>query len=208
MGGAPRLLAAFLLAPAFLYFGGTCVANAASAASAANLKYELLLHRERLKFDPASDLDLTRLERAVEAALQQSAAAPKDSKLRRDSLRKPDRRGLEELQRLIGAVRASSSAAQRSEGVALLLEIVAALNNEQRPPIPATIDVAESPWVFLKQMHRPVGRGHTPASNLAPGPQPDLSRLDPLPSTWWHRPSDIPAADAVPWFRPDQLAGP
>jgi hypothetical protein len=82
----------------------------------------------------------------------------------------------------------------------LLLETVAALNNDQRPPIPATIDVLETPWVSIRQMHRPVGRGHTPATNLAPGPQSDLSRLDPLPSTWWHRPSNIPDADLYHGF--------
>ena len=198
--GEARFLVAFLLVLTFLYFGGMDTAHAAAAASSASRKYELSLPRERLEFDPASDLDLTRLERAVEAALQQPTAAPEDSKLQRHLLQKRDRRGLEELQRLIRAVRASSSATQRSECVALLLETVVALNNDQRPLLPATIDVLETPWVFLSHMHRPVGRGHTPATNLAPGPQLDLSRLDPLPSTWWHRPVAIPAADLYHGF--------
>ena len=199
-GGVPCLWAALLLAPALLCFGGSGAFPGTSAVSVARPKYELRLERERLTFDPASDLDLTRLERAVEAALQPPAASPADSKLGRPSLKKRNHRGLEELQRLIGAIRASSSAAQRGECVALLLETVAALNNDQRPPLPGTIDVLETPWVFLSQLHRPVGRGHTPATNLAPGPPSDLSRLDPLPSTWWHRPSDIPATDVYHGF--------
>ena len=200
MDGASGLLATWLFTSALLYFGGIGVVHIASADSAITPKYELRLQHERLKFDPASNLDLTKLEGAVEAALQQSATASQDSKLQRHSLQKRNRRGLEELLRQIGAVRASATAAERSECVALLLEVVVALNNDQRPPLPATIDALEMPWVFLRQLHRPVGRGHTPAMNLALGPQSDLSLLDPLPSTWWHRPSAISATDMYHGF--------
>lgn len=56
------------------------------------------------------------------------------------------------------------------------------------------------PWLFLQQTHRPVGRGRTPATNLAPGPPADLSRLDPVTSRIWQRPANIPAADVYHGF--------
>jgi hypothetical protein len=188
-------LAVVLLAVASFYFGAIGVASAAPTT-----KFELRLELGQCSFDPSSDLDLNRLELAVEALLQKSALAPKDSKASSHAHPERSHRGLQELQRLIGAVRASSSEPQRSECVALLLETVAALNNDQRPPIPAKVDFLEMPWLFLRQTHRPVGTGRTPATNLAPGPYPDLSCLDPLPSTFWHRPSGISAIDVYHGF--------
>ncbi len=187
--------AVVLLALASCYFSAIGVAG-----TAPTTRFELRLNLGQCSFDPSSDLDLNRLELAVEALFQESALAPKDSKLSSHAHQERSHRGLKELQRLIGAVRASPSEPQRSEGIALLLETVAALNNDQRPPIPAKVDFLEMPWLFLRQTHRPVGTGRTPATNLAPGPHPDLSRLDPLPSTFWRRPSGISAIDVYHGF--------
>ena len=200
VGRRARFLAAFLLALACLYLGGFGVPSAALAAYAPSPKWELRLRPGRPTFDPTSDLDLNQLENAVQAVLQKPGANPIDSKLGCPSLGKRNRRGLEEVQRLIGAVRGSSSAAQRSECIATLVETVAALNNDQRLAMPATVDLLAIPWLFLRQTQRPVGRGCTPATNLAPSSESDLSRVDPLPGTFWHRPSGISAADVYHGF--------
>jgi len=169
-------------------------------------KYELRLPSGPLAFSPDSDPDLKKLAGVVDATLQEDADADEDDAPNGPPLKKRLRRGLKQLQRLIPAIGSASTAGERKESMTLLLETVAALNNDQEARIPPSIDVVETPWLFLEQTHRPVGRGRTPATNLAPGPDSDLSRLDPVASTIWRRPDRISAADVYHGFgRPSVL---
>jgi hypothetical protein len=106
---------------------------------------------------------------------------------------------LEEIERLSEAMLAKPAELQREQFTRDLLETVLAINNNQRAPVPRHFDVLMVPQA-LSQLIRPIGIGETPATNLQPGPPDDLSRRDPLPSSFWSRPADISAEDLSKGF--------
>ena len=158
-------------------------------------EYELRLGKERLRFDPRSELDLQRLAQALQAKLNRPRAGA-----RRTSSEKRFRRGLQQLQRLAETAAACSEPAPKNALITSVLETLEAINNSQRPPVPARVDVLQTPWLFQRQFHRPVARGQEPATNLQPGPQEDLSQLNPLPSTFWQAPPPIAKQDLYHGF--------
>jgi hypothetical protein len=74
-------------------------------------------------------------------------------------------------------------------------EIASAVTLEREPPVPEEIDVAWGAFNFWNYALNPVGRGTRPAENLAGGVADDLSSRQPLPSTFWTPPLDLPAKD-------------
>jgi hypothetical protein len=161
---------------------------------------ELQLGGQRIKFNPNSDDDLHRLGNEVAAALDQLKKQPKTNNIALQDAAKKYKRGLQEIQRLARAAKTASTPEKRRADLASLLEVVAGVNNDQREPVPERVDVVELPWMFLSALHHPVGRGETPAADLQPGPQADLSLRDPMPSTFWQRPTNIAAADLYHGF--------
>jgi hypothetical protein len=80
-------------------------------------------------------------------------------------------------------------------------EINAAQQNNLRSPVPPRIDVFELPFVHYRYTHGKVGGGTKPATNLQPARgEADLSKLDPLPSTFWQRPANIASQDLTIGF--------
>jgi hypothetical protein len=124
---------------------------------------------------------------------------------RQQSNAKKLRRGLEEIRRLIAGLEDGSGSIATNRLQTLLLETVTAVNNSQRPPLPKMIDTVQFPWLFFSHVHQPLGRGTTPAADLQPGPRTDLSRLNPIPSTFWRPPKAIRAQDLYHGFGRTEL---
>jgi len=117
------------------------------------------------------------------------------------------KRALQEIEQLSKAACNASTPLQRSNDTALLLEVVMGVNNDQRQPVPERVDVWQLPGLLLEALHHPVGRGNSPATDLAPGPSVPLDCRDPLPSTFWKRPDDISAEDLYHGFGRTNLSG-
>jgi hypothetical protein len=90
--------------------------------------------------------------------------------------------------------------ANRSADLTDLREVMEALRNDRRSPIPSKAG-ALSPWKHLVQnSRRSIGHGTTPATNLVACPSPDLSRCDPEPSGFWTVPPEISVQDLAAGF--------
>jgi hypothetical protein len=160
-----------------------------------NQVFELDAGKTTVRFNPVEDGDLRRLGSQVKELLRM----PEDES-------KHTRRGLEEIERLTGAALASPGPPEREQLETDLVETVLAVNNNERPTIPRHFDPVMAP-VALLQFVRPIGLGNKPAVNLRPGPSDDLSRRDPLPSSFWSPPADIAAEDLYDGFGRTALPG-
>jgi hypothetical protein len=166
-----------------VFAGGLLAVGALARPVDLNQVFELRAGAATVRFNPELDPDLRRLGSQVEELLRK----PEDES-------KHTRRGLEEIERLTAAALARPSPPERERVEIDLVETVLAVNNIERPPIPRHFDTIMTP-VALLQLHRPIGVGHKPAVNLRPGPVADLSRRDPLPSSFWSPPADVSARD-------------
>ena len=165
---------------------------------ASEARFELKVGQTEIAFDPKDRAQLLKLERQLEALLNSGTF---DSSASIDeNEQKRARRGLREIQRLARNLLESSEVSQQRRLRMLLLETVAAVNNLQRPPVPRTIDFFQTPWLFLKRLSRPVGKGRTMADNLVPGLGSDSSLRDPESSTFWRRPASIAGQDLYHGF--------
>ena len=102
----------------------------------------------------------------------------------------------------------------RCDALVELAEIGDSLDLATRNPTPRWIDVLYAPFLYFDLMHNPVGKGSTAASNLAPNPAEDAAATntpgsdtdpglrDPLPSTFWSRPSNIASRNLYEAFGP------
>jgi hypothetical protein len=162
---------------------GLLACGAAAGPVNLNQVFELRAGAATVRFNPDHEQDLRRLQSQVEELLRK----PEDES-------KHTRRGLEEIERLAKAALAHPSPPERERLEIDLVETVLAVNNLERPTIPRHFDAFMAP-VALLQLHRPVGVGSKPASNLQPGPGDDLSQRDPLPSSFWSPPAGVAARD-------------
>jgi hypothetical protein len=144
-----------------------------------NQVFRLRVETETVRFNPTQDGDLRRLENQVEELLRK----PEDES-------KHTRRGLEEIERLSQAALARPAPPEREKVEMDLMETVFAVNNNERPTIPRHFDAIMTPLALL-QLFRPIGTGDKPAIDLQSGPSDDLSRRNPLPSSFWSPPADI-----------------
>jgi hypothetical protein len=210
--GTCNLFKIFWIAGGLILFGFTvvcpnpCVAAGQTAPAAQNHLYELRLGDERIKFDPTNDAGLKQLEQQVADALGQLKKQPRAPNASLQAAAKKFKRGLQQVQRLAQSAQKGSPDG-RANAVALLLEVVMGLNNDQRQPVPERVDVLELPYVFFSALHHPVGHGSTPATDLQPGSRSDLSRLDPLPSTFWQSPRNIATKDLYHGFGRTSMSG-
>jgi hypothetical protein len=108
------------------------------------------------------------------------------------------RRGLQELERL--ALEAIAHPERRAGNRRWLLEVATVLRNNHRPPAPSRLEIGQPPLTFLDYNHNPVARGETPAANVAALPGGDSSRVDPVGSSFWERPADVPALNLYDGF--------
>jgi hypothetical protein len=151
-----------------------------------------------VKFDLANRLDLQRLAQGVSTELEHFKLD--DDSADPPGVEKRVRRGLVQIQRLTQGLLNCTEAVQIHALQQPLLETAAAANNLRRAPVPERIDFFQVPAAFLERLSRPVGQGHTLATDLEPGDLADPSRLDPEPSTFWHRPQTISDQDLYHGF--------
>ncbi|HEY3854274.1 MAG TPA: hypothetical protein VGO67_07785 [Verrucomicrobiae bacterium] len=173
----------------FLVFA-FCVVGFGAYAAPINLdqQFKLRTETETIAFVPGNQDDLHRLASRVDRMIEEP-----------DDESKHERRGLEEIARLAKAATKIENADERRQLEIDLVETVCAVNNLERPVIPRHFDAVMLP-IFLRQLHRPIGVGVEPAENLAPGPSADLSRRDPMPSSFWSRPKSIATEDLYAGF--------
>jgi hypothetical protein len=153
-----------------------------------NQVFQLRVGAQTVRFNPIKDADLRLLESQVGAFLRKPEGESKHT-----------RRGLEEIERLTEAALADPNASDRERVETDLVETVFAVNNNDRPTIPPHFDAIMTP-LALFQLFRPVGIGNKPAANLQSGPSADLSRRDPLPSSFWSPPAEIAAENLYDGF--------
>lgn len=119
-----------------------------------------------------------------------------------------DQRGLEQLRRLSGLALTEKTWAGKRHYLNQLAEVMEALNLNHRPPIPPSIDVLELPIVHYDYTHNAIATGDVPAWNLETNrtaTETDLSRLNPLPSSFWTPRGNIAASDLSSGFgRPNR----
>src|SRR5277367_2451465 len=187
--------------------GDVCAAPDVNGGASSPATQELRLGAEFIKFDPRSDDDLQRLTKSVSDALSTQKRQVKGSSPALEAAAKKYKRALQEIEQLSKAACNASTPLQRSNDTALLLEVVMGVNNDQRQPVPERVDVWQLPGLLLEALHHPVGRGNSPATDLAPGPSVPLDCRDPLPYTFWKRPDDISAEDLYHGFGRTNLSG-
>jgi hypothetical protein len=153
--------------------------------------YELRLAAQKIKFNPCSSNGLANLEHWIATVLPTKRARPEAAESDDAPSVKHLRRGLQEIGRLTAQLRKHQGSTSRDDLIFELLELVQAVNNNQRPPVPEKIEAFTVPHLLTKKMSNPVGRGLTPATNLQPSTGADLSLRDPKPTTFWRRPDRI-----------------
>jgi hypothetical protein len=213
-GNIARELVIFYVTSVFLCCPPSWAGTSASSQIRTNY-CELRIGPQRFTFDPQNEQDLTRLDHALaellldsppsSAALGELPSAterlwPSATARRKRSNAKKLRRSLELIRRQIAALKSDAASSVQQSLRTSLLETVAAVNNSQRTPLPEVIDTIQAPWFFFSHLHHPVGKGNTPAANLEPGPCADLSRLNPIPSTFWRPHDEIPVQDLYHGF--------
>jgi len=110
-----------------------------------------------------------------------------------------ERRGWAHVRRLAEEILAKPE--QAATAAKDLAEVLDAIQNNQRRPAPPSVHFLMPPILALDYLYNPIARGELPADNLRAGSTGhDLSRLDPLPSTFWERPASIPSQDLYAGF--------
>ncbi|HEX4263338.1 MAG TPA: hypothetical protein VH597_03280 [Verrucomicrobiae bacterium] len=93
----------------------------------------------------------------------------------------------------------------RSEREREILEVQASLSGEHAPLVPEKLGII-STWVyFFKNMPGSIGRGSAPAANVKMEGTIDDGRTDPLPSSFWTRPTAISNEDLYAGFGRKEL---
>jgi len=119
---------------------------------------------------------------------------------------KRDARALKAIVRLSSFYATEQSAERRDELRRDLIEIASAMANNHRPPILPYVDPILVPFRLIDAMSNPVAKGAKPAANLQPhAADADLSTIDPLPSTYWQKPTDIASHDLRAGFGREAL---
>ncbi|MFO1498325.1 MAG: hypothetical protein U1G07_08040 [Verrucomicrobiota bacterium] len=95
----------------------------------------------------------------------------------------------------------------RTELLLRLAEVALAISNNHRSPAPSQLDFLNVPYLFCDALSNPVGKGKSPAANLAPAWNlaVDSSRLDPEASTYWQRPGAIASLDLATGFGRERM---
>jgi hypothetical protein len=110
-----------------------------------------------------------------------------------------ERRGLTAIRDLAGKAM-ELPVSERKPLTQAIIEIADAIGNNRRAPMPGALELSFAPFILCEYMHRPVGCGRTPASNLPCSEADERGTIDPLPSTFWRRPESIQAQDLYAGF--------
>jgi hypothetical protein len=156
---------------------------------------------QKAKFDLRKRELLPTILKALEdeIAYWEPIADKKQGRVKRPA--KPDLkdvvRGLKEMRRTVRDMQ--SGALPYDDGARKLLEINWTVRDEFRTPYiwRSELELTSLLYRFRDVSLNAVGRGNPgrPAINLASPSAPDLSRVDPLPSTFWYRPGPISEKD-------------
>lgn len=116
-------------------------------------------------------------------------------------LSKKDRRGLNEIVSRVELLAYVTNEGERTRLQQEILEVAAAMGNNHRNPVPSYVGLPDLPFRFFDSLSNPVARGDSPASNLRAGwDSKDLSKIDPLPSTFWRSKQEVGSADLYVGF--------
>ncbi len=124
-----------------------------------------------------------------------------------DDSSKYDPRASAIIARLISELSKTQDSAVREQRISDIREVQASIREGREPLVPKSLGVFSS-WVFLfKNLSSGIARGSVPATNLQDTSRPgsDLGRIDPLPSTFWKRPTAISTQDLYAGFGRNQL---
>jgi hypothetical protein len=217
LGIEARLLAAFVIILLFVFLEPTFAAPAGGTNSS-------ILLSELTSLDPAFETNLNQLARITNlAAKNEKKESKAGKKLARhsDDLKKLPTSGLRTLfsddsakyegraitmiGRLAKEALLANDAATRAARERDILEVQSFLRNEHVPAVPEQLGLI-SIWVyFFKNMPAGIGRGNTPAADLALHSNSDDGRNDPLPSSFWTRPTGISNEDLCAGFGRSEL---
>jgi hypothetical protein len=100
----------------------------------------------------------------------------------------------------------ASSVDQRAAKISDLNEVLDALLNNYRSPLPEKLGFLYALKFFSPEWRRNIGTGTTPARNLQWSVHDaDISKRDPLPSTYWERRTNIASEDLYVGFGREAL---
>lgn len=123
-----------------------------------------------------------------------------------DDLTKRDWRGLAAISEFSRVAREAASPKARETAAANLEEVMAALRNNYRSPLPEKIGFLYALKFFTPEWQRHAGGGADVAANLAGTTNIlDVSWRDPQPSTFWSPPPKISAQNLYTGFGRDHL---
>lgn len=180
--------------------------------------------RELTTLDPAFETNLNELARmAAPAAKKEKKEAKAEKKLARrsedlknltttelrklftDDSAKYETRSIATIGRLAQEALQATNNITRSARQRDIQEAQAFLRNENVPAVPTQLGVI-STWVyFFKNMSGSIGHGETPAANLALPSTGGDGRSDPLPCSFWTRPTAISNEDLYAGFGRNEL---
>jgi hypothetical protein len=195
--------------------------RALSATAADGETNSAVLFQELTTLDPHSDTNLVKLaalaERAAVIEKKESKAEKKAARDAEDLKKLPttelqkifagesakhDTRAFSGIGRSATEALHADDAAVRESRVKDILEIQAGIRNASAPLVPERLGFVSSWIFFFKNKSGTIGRGETPAINLA---NPTVSgsdngRSDPQASTFWARPAAISQEDLYAGF--------
>jgi len=122
----------------------------------------------------------------------------------KDFISDKDRRGLKELRLLALKSINCRDPQMREHYFWQIREIAAAIHNNHRSPSPPYMDMLQPPLYYMDYAHNPIAKGEDRARNIQRN-GPDASACDPLPSTFWIRPTSIPGQDLYHGFGRTEL---
>lgn len=183
------------------------------------------LFREATTLDPRSETNLATLAQIAAPTREKGAKKEKSGKKQAresedlenaptaelqklfiDDTPKHEARALTAIGELARDALKASDASTRAERESDILEIQAGLRNARLPVVPEKLGLITTWMFFSKNASSTIGRGHTTATNLAAtGTSGDGGSADPLPSTFWTRPSAIARENLYAGFGRDQL---
>lgn len=129
--------------------------------------------------------------------LEPYSSAPNQSPSER-ATEKRDSHGISLIRELAEHILSDSSTDHQILLRSELLELAQAIANNHRAAIPRYVDFIQTPLLLADALHHPVGRGTKPAANIPISA--DYGQIDPLPSSFWRPPAQIPAANLALCF--------
>jgi hypothetical protein len=160
------------------------------------------IHAEKIIFELQEERKAFENHSREILARQSDLPQAEINRLQREESRsgwKKDIRGIAAMVRLAKTYR-QTSPASRPELQQEIIELASAVANNHRSPTPRYVGIIDAPVRFLLALRHPVAKGTNPASNLVPGGSADLSLADPVPSTYWKRPTSLASLDLYTGF--------